>query len=250
MEQELLKKRFTELAMLSYERDIPAHTGFLTLEEQDLFLRVAAGFPQARYVLTGGFPSAERRAAVFLPGYAAEEEAESYLAWVRIAPDAPKFAEQLTHRDYLGALMSLGIERDRMGDLLVSEKETMLVCLKEMQSFICDELHEVRHTRVTASPAETPELPALPKLEERSGSVASGRLDCLIGFAFRISRGTAAEVIHGQEAFVNGKLELSPGRDLKPGDVISVRHRGKFIYNGENGTSKKGRMWVTISLYI
>ncbi len=251
MEQDLLKKRIRELSHLSYERDIPLNTGFLTLEEQDVFIRMKRELSPGQYVLWGGYEMAERKAVCFLPDYFDIVQKELLpIQWIKIAPKAEKFAEELTHRDYLGSLMSLGIERDRMGDILIDGKTAYLCALSDIADFICMELTQVRHTQVTCECISLPDSLAVPKIEERTGSVSSERLDAVIALAFRLSRGAASDTIKAGYVFVNGRQMYSPGQELKEQDVISVRHRGKFQYRGVDGHSKKGRLIIKIGMYI
>ena len=101
--------RIQDLAELCYHRDVPSHTEFLTLAEQDLFYRTVNKIPGVRYVLSGGYEAAERKAALFLPSYAEDGDASMLpIAVVRISPLNEKFADALSHRDFLGSLMNLG----------------------------------------------------------------------------------------------------------------------------------------------
>ncbi len=250
-QQEQLKKRLKELAQISYDRDIPLNSNFLTLEEQDLFLRMKRELPSGQHRLWGGYEMAERKAACFIPSYFDIDDTSVLpIAWIRIAPKAEKFAEALTHRDYLGALMSLGIERDRTGDILIDGKTAYLAVLSEIADYICESLTSVRHTQVLCEIVPVPDEITTPKIDERTGSVSSVRLDAVIALAFRLSRGTASDTIKAGYVFVNGKQILSPGQELKEHDLISVRHKGKFVYQGIDGQSKKGRLIIRIGVYI
>lgn len=118
-EEQWLEKRVEELAEKCRMRDIPTHTEFLNLNEQDIFYRTMRKQKGVRYVLAGGYPMAERKVGMFLPSYL-EEGDESMLpvSCVHILPLNEKFADKLSHRDYLGALMNLGIERHKTGDIV------------------------------------------------------------------------------------------------------------------------------------
>ncbi|MDO4620711.1 MAG: YlmH/Sll1252 family protein [Lachnospiraceae bacterium] len=249
MDTELLKKRLRELDHMVYQRDIPANTGFLTPEEQDVFLRMQKELKGCRNLLWGGFETAERKAAFFLPSYADEEKSSIPLSWLKIEPVNERFADELTHRDYLGALMSLGIERDRTGDIVINGKTALVVCLPEMAEYLCENLTSVRHTKVTCTETELPEALAAPTIEEVTGSVASPRLDAVAGFAFHMARGVIQDAVKAGYVYVNGRQVTSPGTELKEQDLVSVRHRGKFIYYGVIGKSKKDRAIVRLGLY-
>lgn len=245
--QDDVKNRFRDLARTCEARDIPAHTPFLTPEEQDLFLSMKQDFSGVRWILDGGYEAAERKMAVFLPTW---QETADPVTWLRISPVNERFGEELTHRDYLGAAMSLGIERDRTGDILIDGKRAFMAVTEEISRYLCENLSSVRRTRVICEVTELPENLRLPEIREISGTVASVRLDALIGTAFRLSRGAASDTIKAGYAFIDGRQVLSPGESVRDGAVISVRHRGKFVYYGEEGQSKKGRTIVRLGLYV
>ena len=146
-EEEVLVGRIQDLAEQCYHRDVPSHTEFLTLAEQDLFYRTVNKIPGVRYVLSGGYEAAERKAALFLPSYAEDGDASMLpIAVVRISPLNEKFADALSHRDFLGSLMNLGVERYKLGDILIDGNQAYLICMADMADYICAELKKVRHT--------------------------------------------------------------------------------------------------------
>ena len=120
-EEQLLKKRMIELAGLCYQRDIQTSTGFLSLNEQTIFHSIEKTLPPVRTCLTGGFEGAERKLLCFLASYD-DEEFGLPIAVLEVIPANLRYSEALTHRDYLGALMNLGIERSCIGDILMKEK--------------------------------------------------------------------------------------------------------------------------------
>ena len=139
-EEEVLVGRIQDLAEQCYHRDVPSHTEFLTLAEQDLFYRTVNKIPGVRYVLSGGYEAAERKAALFLPSYAEDGDASMLpIAVVRISPLNEKFADALSHRDFLGSLMNLGVERYKLGDILIDGNQAYLICMADMADYICAE---------------------------------------------------------------------------------------------------------------
>lgn len=248
-DDELFMKRIEELSELSYSRDIPVNTYFMDLHEQDLFMKVM-NRRRARYVLSGGFPAAERRLAVFLPSYMNEDDEGVFPGvCVEAVPSSEKYAEELSHRDYLGALMSLGVDRNRLGDIMIDGKRAWFVCLAEISGYICENLTSVRHTSVSCRECPWPEQLLAPRIEERRGSVSSERADALVAFALRVSRSEAAEFIKQELVYRNGSLVRSVSDQIRPDDIVSVRHKGRFVYYGADGTSKKGRMLVSLGIY-
>ena len=169
---------------------------------------------------------------------------------IRLDPKAVKFSEDLTHRDYLGAILNLGVDRSVVGDILIEDHTASFFCLHRMTDFFLENLCRVRHTTVVASRIEDPgELPQ-PKMTSITGTCASVRLDSLIALAFGTSRSSIVHCIEEGLVFVNGKLITSNGYEPKEGDIISVRKKGRFIFDGVSRRTKKGRLGVRILLYI
>ena len=167
-EEQLLKKRMIELAGLCYQRDIQTSTGFLSLNEQTIFHSIEKTLPPVRTCLTGGFEGAERKLLCFLASYD-EEEFGLPIAVLEVIPANLRYSEALTHRDYLGALMNLGIERSCIGDILMKENGCCVFCQEKMADYLCQELTMVRHTSVICRRADATE-PITPKMERVSGS--------------------------------------------------------------------------------
>ena len=248
-EEVLLRKRFIELSNLSYQRGIPMYTDFLNLNELNILHTTPKELLPSAYRTFGGYEFSERQMAAFLPD-AFSAYTEYPIDIIRLKPVNVKFAEELTHRDYLGALMNLGIERSKLGDILIQDKEAYLFCTKKMSAFIAESLGKVRHTIVIADVIESFEFEYSPRFEEIKGTVASVRLDSLLALAFNASRSKLTALISSGRVFVNGKLITSNGYHLKEEDIISVRQMGRFRYKGIQSETKKGRYYVIIHKYI
>lgn len=247
-EEHLLRKRILELARISHQRDIPIHTGFLNLYEQTVFHSLVSSLPSVSYELVGGYELAERKVVCFLPSY---EESCLYppVTCIRVKPVNAKFAEKLTHRDYLGAIMNLGIDRGKIGDILLEGQTGYVMCLEELAEYIAGELGTVRHTNMCCEVCPPLDIQIKPEYEPVSGSVASLRLDNILALAYGMSRTKAVPYIEGERVFINGRLIRSNSTPVKEGDVVSVRGLGKFIYRGVCSETKKGRLYVTLDKY-
>lgn len=246
-EEQLLRRRLEELAGTSYQRDIPLYSDFLNLNEQTIFLSMMSSLPVACR-LEGGYDLAERKIVCFLP-VREQEFAKPPICVIKIAPTAPKFARPCTHRDYLGAILNLGIDRGKTGDLLLDGNVCYCFCLPSVTGLILEQLVNVGHNPVTCQLADDIENIPGPSFEEVTGSVASERLDAILALAYRLSRGKVGECIQSERVFVNGRCVTANSHSLREGDVVSVRGLGKFIYKGAGSLSKKGRMFVTILKY-
>ncbi len=247
-EELLFRKRIQELSRICFQRDIPVHTDFLNLYEQTIFFSLLSSISSVKYQLAGGYKMAERKVVCFLPSY--EEKLYEYPFTCLIArPVNPRFAEELSHRDYLGALMNLGIERSKIGDILIEDKICHIFCMEDMADYLCRELNFVRHTNMVLEPAAIGELSITPKFETVSGSVASLRLDCILALAWQSSRSKMTPYIEGEKVFVNGRMITSNSYLLKEEDIVSVRGFGKFVYRGVETETKKGRLFITLDRY-
>ena len=144
--------------------------------------------------------------------------------------------------------MNLGVERYKLGDILIDGNQAYLICMADMADYICAELKKVRHTSVYCEvEAGLPEELTEPKTERKEGSVASVRLDAVLSLAFKSSRSKMVPLIEGSQVFINGKLVTSPSASLKEDDLVTVRHMGKFRYVGVQNQTKKGRLYVAVA---
>lgn len=247
--EEFFIKRIRELANLSYRRDIVTFSDFLNLNEQNIVNNRKNQIPGVVTECFGGYEQAERQMIAFHPDALAFTW-EYPIDCLKIEPKSLKFSEELTHRDYLGALLNLGVDRAMIGDILVQEKAAWFFCNKKMTDFFLKNLCRVRHTNILITVVDKQaELPA-PKMETIHGTCASVRLDSLIALAFKASRSSMVSYIEGGQVFVNGKLITSNGYEPREGDIISVRGKGRFIYDGTSHQTRKGRSSIQLSLYI
>ena len=248
-EEQLLIKRLCELSKTAYHRNIVTYSDFLNLNEQNILHSLPKDQLYTRYETFGGYELAERQMVAFIPD-ALYCEMNYPMSVLRIAPLQSKFGEELTHRDYLGAILNLGIDRSKVGDILVEGKEATLFLAVALTEFIQDELTRVRHTSVMVTETLLTEFDYRPRYEELLGTVASVRLDSLLSLAFNSSRSKLTGLIEGGKVFVNGKLMISNSYQPKEEDVISVRGMGKFRYNGIRSQTKKNRLYISIHKYI
>ena len=251
--RELIRTRLTDLDRMAYERGILRCSGFLSYAEQSEYHQMdrSGMFRTSVHFLDGGYEDAERAAAFFLPDYMEREDAAaSEIAAIKASAVNDRFADELTHRDYLGALMNLGIERDCIGDILTEGSSSVFFCSMEMADYITENLLRVKHTSVRCSKADRNALNIRQELEELQVNVASERIDAVIAALYRISRQKAAQLIEAEHVFINGIAVTSAGKQMKEGDRISVRGHGKFIYDGVGGSSRKGRLYVSLRRFV
>ena len=248
-EEQQLEKHFLDLARMAYQREIMTFSDFLNLNERNILQSIGQKLSYVQVESWGGYELAERQIAVFRPE-APVFCADYPIVCLKIAPLQRKFAEDLNHRDYLGSILNLGMERSCLGDILVGKEATYLFCLERMADFICENLTRIRHTSVTVERVEARDFDYEPEYKEITGTVASVRLDRLLALAFGASRSSLTGLIEGGKVFVNGRLVTSNGYEPKEGDLVSVRGMGRFRYAGGGGQSRKGREYVILQRYI
>lgn len=246
--EQLFKSRILDLAKRAYDRSIVTFTDFMDLNELHIINNLNLKESGVTCQLFGGYNTSERQIAAFIP------DALSYdwnypITCIQITPLAVKFSDDLTHRDYLGALLHLGIERSVVGDILIKGTCAYIFCLNHMVNFIMEECIRIKHTQVSAQEIDAIDQVIEPEYEEITGTVASVRLDAVIALAFKTSRSSMLGLIEGGKVFVNGKLITSNGYHPKPADIISVRGHGKFQYDTELSQTKKGRTYIRVNRY-
>ena len=249
-EERLLLSHLQDLSDRADQAGIYTFSGFLSLPEQDLFLKNVKEYGFSDYRFNGGSESAERRIVVFgsedMLGYSPELP----IAVLEIRPLQEKYGEELSHRDILGAIMSLQIERSLVGDILVRGKAAYVFCLERIADYLTENLTKIRHTDVRCLRCET-DVPELhPVLQEVRLNIASERLDSIVSSLTGISRSHIDRLFNEKRVFLNGRIIESLSACPKPGDVITIRGFGKAIYDGISGSSKKGRLYVTLRKYV
>lgn len=247
--EELLKKRLRDLAQKCYQNNQYTFTSFLALADVSCFYEIERELSYVPYTVWGGMDSAERVMIRFGSAEQLGYTEDFPIVCLQIKPLAEKFADQLTHRDFLGALMNLGIERSTLGDILIEDKTAYLFCVESMTDFIIEKLVRVKHTTVLCKVVEeAPELNSR-DMQEVKIQASSERIDGVIAKVYKLSRSEAIELFRQKKIFVNGRLCENNSQLLKQSDAVSVRGYGKFEFQGGMGISKKGKLNISILCY-
>lgn len=246
-DERLLLAQVLDKWELCQRRSYPTHTRFLDLRQRTLVTHLLERMgATGESVLWGGYPDAERVCALFYPDYLTADD-------VCTAPHQPltllraqkSRSDTLAHRDYLGALMGLGLERSVIGDILVHDQGADILVLTEMAEYILSNFCKAGRKFLTLDTVPLAEL-RLPMTEEtiREGSVASLRLDSVTALLFSISRTQAQEAIEKGLVFVNQMQVLKNEYPLAAGDRITLRGHGRARIEALGGTSRKGRQFL------
>lgn len=246
----LLGKHYIELAEKAYRREIYTFTDFLGLAEQDLFSGIERQIAHVPHRLYGGMEGCERVMVRFgdedLCGY----DAPFPIACVQAQPLSRKFADKLTHRDFLGALMNLGIAHSLLGDIVLRDNTAYIFCTEKIAPFLCSELTRAKHTSLACTITDALPKGTLLSLESRECLVSSERADGITAHLYHLSRSEMLEYIRAGKLFVNGRRCVSGSQILTSGDVVSLRGTGRFIYRGIARATKSGRLCVAIDIYV
>ena len=245
---EIFKGRIHELAELSANGNCCMFTDFLNMAEQSYILTEQRSLP-ASAVFFGGYCSAERVIARFgnidEPGY----DVPFPITILHISPLNRKFSDKLTHRDFLGAVLNLGIDRKLTGDILTDGTDGWIFVRDHIAGFIEESLTHIKHTSVKAVKAENIPEGIIHEPETISLTVPSLRLDAVISKAFNISRKEADRLLASEKICINSIIRLKASDILKEGDLISVRGLGRIRYIETSGDTRKGNLKILIEKF-
>ena len=231
-------------------RNIPAATDFLSPQQraQALDLLHLAGISESAYVLQGGYEGAERQVLQFLPDWMEPESAEAPIRCLRAVF---REEEKLSHRDFLGSLMGMGIVREKVGDILVAPGSADLLVLEGVADFLLQSWNSAGRAklRVFAIEPENLHIPTVQRKEVRD-TVSSLRLDAVAASGFRLARGKAAALIESGKVQLNWRECVKPDKLLEAGDVVSARGFGKFELGEVGGLTRKGRVSIVLRVYV
>ena len=240
-DNELIKKRLFELSHRSYERGYTVYSDFLSIDEAGLLFEQKYDAP---FHLFGGYENAERTIAAF-----GDEEDCYPVVCIKIEPVNKKFADKLSHRDFLGSLMNLGIERSTLGDIVINDNGAYLFCLEKISDYIINELDRVKHTSVKCSVCESvPQFLSEPPEEEKI-TVSSIRVDTVSAAVFNLSRNAVTQLVNQQKVFINSKTIYKDSVLLKENDRVTIRGCGKYIFTRIYNETKKHKQLIGVRVY-
>lgn len=235
----LLAAQLLDKAQESLERGRPVATDFLDPAARQLTGDLFSYVEGLRVLAFGGHRRLERARLVLLPHYFLEETVEPPVAAVEVRG---RFEGQASHRDFLGALMSLGIRREKIGDIIVTEDGCQIVVAPELVEAVKRDLTRVADRTVQVDEIDLERLAIPPeRVKEIRSTVASLRLDAVASLGYGESRTKMQREIKAGRVKVNWRLVTSPDHEVDTGDVLSIRGRGRVVVESLTGTSKKGR---------
>lgn len=247
IEEQQLQKRFSELAEQSYQNNAYYFTDFLSPGDAALVYPVVE---DTEFSMWGGAPGCERVILRFGNPEDLGYEIPFPVRLLKAEPLIKKFADELTHRDFLGALMNLGIERDTIGDIVVKDKIGYIFVVERIADYIQENLIQVKHTHVKCQTLEKMPEEVQPELEPVELIVSSVRMDGIISKLFRLSRNQSLELFRKKMILVNGRVFENNSGSPKEGDVVAVRGYGKFVFREVQHSTRKGKQSVLVERYV
>ena len=196
-----------------------------------------------KYKVDGGYENAERQLIYIFPYYIEEDDVESDLRVIQIEGNF-KF-KAISHRDYLGALLNLGIKREKIGDIIIHENFCQVIVSFDICDFILMNLEKVSNNNVKLKEISREDIIySKPKYKDVSFTVTSSRLDCIISGLYNISRQESSKLINNEKVQVNYEKITSCSKEIKAGCLISVRGKGRSQITSIGGLTKKGKIKV------
>lgn len=246
-EDKILLNQIADWTYAAENKSLKKYSFFLDERQISLCDTLLKSLKYSNYKFYGGYNNASRKILCVFPEYDYANESE-----FPIKPLLFKYKESyvLSHRDFLGALMSLNIARNTVGDIIIGTGCAQVFVYEKVAALIVGNLSKIGRVGVTIKEDVSIDIETNIKFEEISGTVASLRLDCILSLALHISREKAKALIISKNTAVNYMTINNTDAFLKEGDVFSVKGYGKFIFQSQNGISKKNRFHITLKKYI
>lgn len=227
-----------------------AFSDFLDPSQQKLAASLLGSPEHGGPVFDGGFAGAERAVAIF--GGDFEDDPSSFRDSIfKLVNAKPSSRSELSHRDYLGALMALGIKREKTGDIIVGLEQCDIIVLAELSEFISYNLTKVGNAEVDVKIKGIGEIGAAqPKIKEIKTTVASLRLDCVVAPGFGMSRSKAAEYIKAGKLSLNWEITDRPDKAVRESDMIAIRGKGKLVIEKVGPSTRKDRIVLILRKFI
>lgn len=244
-QDEYFKSNIKNLIFSANTNYYPKFTFFLDEHQQAMALSLLSFNHVTNYLFYGGTADCERVMLGIFPEHREPLKAEFPIKAVRVRHKGKE--NRLSHRDYLGALMSLQIKRETIGDIFIEDTSSVIFVNESVSEFIRTNLDRIGRLSVSVEEYEGEPFTAVRKVKEIQGSVSSLRLDCIVALSIHKSRSAVAAMISSGLVKVNGMEICNAAKPLSSGDKISIRGYGKFILDGDFKKTKKDKFFVHIN---
>lgn len=256
-EERLLVSKLLDKIEFVDKKNTVENTDFLDIHQRMILEKVLKNIQYKNYIVYGGYENCERAMIILYPEKLEAVFENSYFNYnnilqiIRITlPN--ELRGKYTHRDYLGAVVKVGVKREKVGDILVGVDGADIICSKEIASYLDTSLREL--TRFSKSNFTTCGIEELniepPKTEKINIIIPSMRMDSIVSEIIKTSRSKAIEIINSERVFINSELATKNSKILKENDMITVRGKGRFKIIGILNSTKKGNLILEVEKYI
>lgn len=248
-EEKLFFAKAFDQALLCIRNFTPAYTDFADPFKVFNFIKCCGLGRELNIKAFGGNENCERLMLAFSPDYINIEDSDFPISILNITYNS-NYSRKLTHRDFLGSVLGLGITREKVGDIIVQEDSAFVFVQNEIADYICINLEKVGNTKVNVTIADSDKVIVTNNIaEDKNVTVSSLRLDTILSAAFNLSRGKASAYISSDKVFVNWIVADSTSKILSEGDIITLRGMGRIKFNSVLGKTKKEKYLINIIKY-
>lgn len=247
-EEKIMLARAADIAGSVLKSHKPGVTDFYDPYHAGLVISALKSAAGLNWRADGGYPGAERQRVLICPEYINPEDEDSGLSFLSFTVNF--HGSRPGHRDFLGSLLGLGLKREKLGDILINDKGANAVAAREVTPYILSSLLRVGRWEVSVEEASPGGLEVpVEKVKTVNTTVSSLRLDSVAAAGFGVSRSKMAVFITAERVNLNWQVKSSPSQPVREGDIISIRGRGRVEVAEVKGTSRGGRIFVTLKRY-
>lgn len=244
----MMLKILDKVEIVSRKHEIKT-TDFLNPQEAAMACDILNTIRDIQYIVSGGYDEAERKLITIFPEYL-----EGYGVDIPISVFEIKGTsqfEKLNHRDYLGAILGLGLKREKLGDIIVHNEISHVIVHESLKDYIFYNLNKVGNVFVKIKELKIGEIiPPEIEYKEIRGNVSSLRLDAILSLAYKISRSEAQDLISKERVSINWKQTAKSAQDVEEGNIISVKGKGRVKIAAIEGRTKSDRIVVSIHKFV
>lgn len=253
-EEKLVISKLMDKVKTCKTRNKIVNTEFLTIYEKEIIQKELNSLKIKNYLFFGGYEGAEGQILVMYPEKFDKDIVNKNLSNIikAIRIKLPKELEgKYNHRDYLGCLMKTGLNRNRIGDIIVHKDEAYIIVLEENVLYIYEFLKGI--IKFNKSQIEVINFYDIKmkeqEFEDMKIRVSSMRIDNVVSEITRLSRSKTSELLAQEKIFVNSKIELKASKVVQEGNIVAIRGKGKFLIGEIVGDNKKGKSLVLVKKY-
>ncbi len=240
-------RRIIDKIEMVLNNHVEASTDFLDPYERSLAKSILNRFDEINYLENGGIDQAERKIISIYPHYLDSSTVENEIVALRLTGDL----QELSHKDYLGGILSLGINRTKIGDILLHNDYVDIIVKSELSDFIILNANKIGNQNITIKQCPIEQLLAVElDFKEMNRVLSSNRLDSYISGCYNLSRKDSGNIIKSGRVKVNWQSIEKISKEVEVGDMISVRGYGRSIFHSVEGLTKKDNLKAIIRILI